>query len=60
MKNILILIVLFNIGVGYTQEPTPTETHKPMAFRQISPEKKFENDVKRNVFTIYTIGGLKP
>ncbi len=60
MKKILILMSLFYISIGYSQEPTPQEPKKAMAFRQISPEKKFDNDLKRNAFTIYTLGGLKP
>ena len=60
MKKILILVTLFCISVNYAQEPAPKEAGKPLAFRQITPEQKFESDIKKDSFTIYTLGGLKP
>ena len=60
MKTIITLILIMTFSFGYCQEAPKINKCKPKAFAQVTPQQKFENDLKRNSFTIYTIGGLKP
>lgn len=60
MKTIIALIALAFSTFGYCQDTQATEKKAPTAFKQITPEAKFKNDVERDSFTIYTVGGLKP
>ncbi|OYQ38129.1 hypothetical protein CHU92_06590 [Flavobacterium cyanobacteriorum] len=50
---------MLSLTIGYAQERS-NDKPEAISFRQISPEKKFDNDSKKNVVTIYTLGGLKP
>jgi len=60
MKTIIAIIFILTFTFGHAQETSKDETKKTLAFRQIKPEDKFASDVKRNSFTVYTVGGLKP
>jgi hypothetical protein len=60
MKTITAIIFILMFSLGYCQDASSGEVKKGIPFRQITPEDKFESDLKRNSFTIYTLGGLKP
>ena len=60
MKTLTAILFILSLTFSYAQETTKSETTKAQPFRQIYPEDKFANDVKKNSFTIYTVGGLKP
>lgn len=59
-KYIFTLMLLFAIANTYAQDKQHNTQQKNMAFETISPEKKFERNLAKNSFTIYTLGGLKP
>lgn len=60
LKGIIIKAFLLMSFLSYSQESGRDENSKPLPFAQVTPEQKFEYDSKRNSFTIYTVGGLKP
>ena len=61
MKNLALLVALMLFTYSYGQETPQEKGKKGPAFAKIlTPEEKFENGLKRNSFTIYTVGGLKP
>lgn len=60
MKKLALLMALMLFTYSYGQDTPQDKEKKGPAFARISPEKKFESDLKRNSFTIYTVGGLKP
>lgn len=60
MKTIIAILFTLIFSFSHGQKTTPGETKKAIPFAIITPEKKFESDLKKNAFTIYTLGGLKP
>lgn len=59
MKTLAIVAFSLLSVICYAQN-APTGETKSITFRTISPEDKFQSDLKRNAFTIYTLGGLMP
>lgn len=60
MRTLMIVLLILAFSAGYAQEAPNDETKKTIPFSQITPERKFENDVRKSSITIYTLGGLKP
>lgn len=60
LKGIILKAFLLMSFLSYSQQSGRDENSKPLPFAQVTPEQKFKYDSKRNSFTIYTVGGLKP